>query len=80
MLPKPVQHDEFIKFDEEVYVTENPHVRQGLTGESFLYAFTSSDAGFWHPLTCFTRKGDNNGEAKNNLARILQKTPDREDI
>lgn len=53
-----VQHHEFIRFDEEVYVTKNPHVRQGLTVESLRYAFTSIEAGFWHPLTWLSLMAD----------------------
>ncbi len=46
-----VQHYGFIRFDEEVYITKNPHVIGGLTIEGIRYAFTSLEAGFWHPLT-----------------------------
>jgi protein O-mannosyl-transferase len=46
-----VQHYGFIRFDEEVYLTKNPHVIDGLTIEGLRYAFTSIEAGFWHPLT-----------------------------
>ncbi|MDO8720850.1 MAG: tetratricopeptide repeat protein [Syntrophales bacterium] len=46
-----VQHHKFINFDEQVYITENTHVRQGLTLANLRYAFTSMEAGFWHPLT-----------------------------
>jgi len=42
---------DFIHFDEEQYVTRNPHVLSGLTWEGVRWAFTSLEAGFWHPLT-----------------------------
>ena len=46
-----VQHHQFVRFDDEVYVTSNSHVRSGLNPDSILWAFTNTDAGFWHPLT-----------------------------
>jgi len=46
-----VQDYGFIRFDEEVYVTKNLQVQKGLTYEGLRFAFTSSEAGFWHPLT-----------------------------
>jgi tetratricopeptide (TPR) repeat protein len=47
----PVQHYGFIRFDEEQYVTHNPHVQGGLGKEGVLWAFSALEAGFWHPLT-----------------------------
>jgi len=38
-------------FDDEVYVTENDHLRLGLTGEGIRWALTATIAGNWHPLT-----------------------------
>lgn len=46
-----VQHFEFLNYDDQIYVTDNAQVRQGLTFESVKWAFTSDEAGFWHPLT-----------------------------
>ncbi len=46
-----VQHFEFLNYDDQIYVTDNVQVRQGLTLESVKWAFTSDEAGFWHPLT-----------------------------
>jgi Tfp pilus assembly protein PilF len=42
---------EFIKLDDDQYVTANPMVRQGLSGEGVAWAFTSFEAANWHPLT-----------------------------
>ncbi len=39
----------FIHYDDHVYVTDNPHVTGGLSGEAIRWAFTATDAGFWHP-------------------------------
>ncbi len=41
----------FVNFDDSVYVYENAHVQHGLTEENLRWAFTTLDAGFWHPLT-----------------------------
>jgi len=46
-----VQYCEFLNYDDQVYVTDNAHVRSGLTKESVVWALTSAEAGFWHPLT-----------------------------
>jgi len=43
-------HD-FINFDDNVYVTENQRVRSGFRVDGILWAFTSFEAEFWHPLT-----------------------------
>lgn len=46
-----VRHHEFINLDDEQYVTQNPRVRAGLTSDSLAWAFTSTYASNWHPLT-----------------------------
>lgn len=53
-----VQHQEFIDYDEEIYITDNPHVRQGLTWDNLRYAFTESKSGYWHPLTWLSLMAD----------------------
>ena len=35
----------------QFYILENPQVREGLTGDGIRWAFTSTDASNWHPLT-----------------------------
>jgi protein O-mannosyl-transferase len=47
----PVTHHPFVNYDDDRYVTENPHVRQGLTADSFRWALTSIEQANWHPLT-----------------------------
>ena len=42
---------EFVNYDDDRYVTRNPMVQQGLTFESIKWAFSSTHAEFWHPLT-----------------------------
>jgi protein O-mannosyl-transferase len=43
-------HD-FVNYDDNFYVTENPHVQQGLTLHGIVWAFTTAKGGNWHPLT-----------------------------
>jgi tetratricopeptide (TPR) repeat protein len=47
----PVWHYDFVSFDDFIYVTDNAHVRAGLSWSGAAWAFTSSYANFWHPLT-----------------------------
>ena len=42
---------DFVDFDDGLYVTENSYVQKGLTIEGCIWAFTTSHAGNWHPLT-----------------------------
>jgi Flp pilus assembly protein TadD len=42
---------QFVNFDDGKYILENPHVRTGVTADGFIWAFTSSYASNWHPLT-----------------------------
>ena len=46
-----VRNHDFINLDDPVYVTQNPHVQNGLSRESVLWAFSNFHAGFWIPLT-----------------------------
>ena len=42
---------DFVRYDDDKYVTENRHVQSGLTKNSIFWAFTSIDENNWHPLT-----------------------------
>jgi tetratricopeptide (TPR) repeat protein len=55
-----VREHEFINFDDVVYVTENSNVNKGLSGESFIWAFTTlrTKTGNWHPLTWLSHMVD----------------------
>lgn len=44
-------HNGFTNFDDNTYITDNPHIRGGLTWETVAWAFTSRDAANWHPIT-----------------------------
>ena len=46
-----VGNHEFVDFDDNEYVTKNRHVQAGLTSDSITWAFTSTHAANWHPLT-----------------------------
>jgi protein O-mannosyl-transferase len=47
----PLTRCDFISFDDPQYVTQNPVVSQGLTSQGIAWAFRTSYAGNWHPLT-----------------------------
>jgi tetratricopeptide (TPR) repeat protein len=46
-----VRHNEFVRYDDPEYITENPHIQSGLTAQTIKWAFTSGYAANWHPLT-----------------------------
>lgn len=49
---EPVRHNDFVQYDDETYITQNPHVLKGLTWEGFRWAFTDNNlTANWHPLT-----------------------------
>ena len=43
-------HD-FINFDDDIYITKNPRVADGLTWDNVGWAFRTTYFGNWHPLT-----------------------------
>ncbi len=47
----PVHTYPFVLLDDEGYVFGNPYVRNGLTYEDIVHAFTGITVGNWHPLT-----------------------------
>ena len=50
-LYNPVNRHPFVNYDDDRYVTENAHVRQGLTLHTIAWALTSTEQANWHPLT-----------------------------
>ncbi len=50
-LYNPITRAPFLNFDDVVYVTDNPQVRAGLTWNTLVWAFHTSDAANWHPIT-----------------------------
>jgi protein O-mannosyl-transferase len=53
-----VRHFDFVNFDDPEYVTGNNHVRAGLTSDGLDWAFTSTDAENWFPLTRISHMAD----------------------
>jgi tetratricopeptide (TPR) repeat protein len=47
----PATGNEFVLYDDDMYVTANPRMAQGLTGENVAWAFRATAASNWHPLT-----------------------------
>ena len=45
---------DFVNYDDNMYVYDNPHVMHGLTPASVGWAMTASHASNWHPLTWFS--------------------------
>jgi len=50
--------NDFVNYDDPVYVTENPPVQTGLTLEGIRWALTTSEAANWHPLTWISHMVD----------------------
>ena len=46
-----VRTHEFLNFDDDLYVTDNPYVQAGLTSAGLIWAFTTTHASNWHPLS-----------------------------
>jgi len=46
-----VQGHEFLNLDDDLYVTANPNVQEGLTVENLLWSFRFNEVSYWHPLT-----------------------------
>ena len=47
----PVLRNGFIDLDDPAYVTQNDHVRTGLSWKNVQWALSSTEAANWHPLT-----------------------------
>jgi len=50
-LYNPVNRHPFVNYDDDRYVINNPHVRQGLTTDTFTWSLTATEQANWHPLT-----------------------------
>jgi hypothetical protein len=46
-----VRSHDFVFADDPAYITNNPHVQNGITLESIVWAFTTGHTGYAHPLT-----------------------------
>jgi tetratricopeptide (TPR) repeat protein len=50
-LYNPLTRAPFLNFDDAAHVTDNPHVRAGLTWKTVVWAFETSETSDWHPIT-----------------------------
>ena len=41
----------FVNFDDDIYITQNPSIHDGITVQGLYWAFTTGHAANWHPLT-----------------------------
>jgi tetratricopeptide (TPR) repeat protein len=48
---EPMRYNNFVGLDDPAYVTDNPHVKGGITREAVIWAFTTPYSGNWHSLT-----------------------------
>lgn len=54
---RTASHD-FINFDDTIYVTDNPAVKDGLKARTIAWAFTATTASNWHPVTWLSHMTD----------------------
>ncbi len=54
----PAMRYDFVNFDDNLYVTSNVHVQNGLTLESVKWSFCNPVADNWHPLTVLSHMLD----------------------
>ena len=54
----PVRGLPFLLYDDPQYVTQNPNIEAGLTLDGVRWAFTSTHASNWHPLTWLSHMAD----------------------
>lgn len=53
-----VSENDFVRFDDHLYITENPHVLAGLSWDSIKWAFQTTETGNWIPLTWLSHMAD----------------------
>ena len=53
-----VWNHEFVSYDDGSYITENPHVRTGLSAANAHWAFFEFHSANWHPLTWLSHQLD----------------------
>ncbi len=52
------RNHEFVSYDDDAYVIENPQVQAGLTRQSIIWSFTTTHVANWHPLTWLSHMMD----------------------
>ncbi|HEY1272131.1 MAG TPA: tetratricopeptide repeat protein [Terriglobales bacterium] len=58
LLYLPALNHAFVNYDDPAYVTGNPHVLQGLSGQSLRWALSATAEANWHPLTWISHMAD----------------------
>src|SRR2546428_326574 len=53
-----VRQNDFVQYDDKIYVTDNKQVQQGLTLQGLRWAFTTTEGANWHPLTWISHMMD----------------------
>lgn len=53
-----VRHALFLNLDDNIYISENPYVANGLRWEGVRWAFSRVHGGHWHPLTWLSHMAD----------------------
>ena len=53
-----VNGHEFVNYDDSLYVIENPQVKNGVDLNAVIWAFKSTHAANWHPLTWLSHMAD----------------------
>ena len=54
----PSTNNGFVAYDDDLYVTGNVHVQAGLSWSNVKWAFTTTDALNWHPITWLSYMAD----------------------
>src|SRR5437588_4798180 len=54
----PLKENGFVNYDDDRYVTDNSHVKGGLSWSNAEWAFRTTDASNWHPLTWISHMAD----------------------
>src|SRR6185436_9915579 len=54
----PVRELQFVNYDDNVYVTDNPRILQGLTADNLAWSVTAFVGANWHPLTLISHMAD----------------------
>jgi hypothetical protein len=54
----PATHFDFTNYDDPDYIIYNPSIQHGITGAGLVWAFKTSHASNWHPLTWVSHMAD----------------------
>ncbi|MGA2680016.1 MAG: tetratricopeptide repeat protein, partial [Sedimentisphaerales bacterium] len=55
---EPIRHNNFVTYDDNSYIVDNPQVKSGITWKSLGEAFTKPHFFMWHPLTTISHMLD----------------------